>query len=170
MRQHSGFTAVELMVVVAIIAILAALALPSFAHMINKYQTTQMENALVDTIYYARSEAVKWGGNVRITRMPNNATCSTGSAAEWDCGWQVQLTSVPPNAVGVPADRILRRVVANGKANISLRNTPPINLNAWGNPSGGLGIMVQNIKDDTIGHCINLSSGGRIKKTDACEF
>ena len=49
MRQHSGFTAVELMVVVAIIAILAALALPSFAHMINKYQTTQMENALVDT-------------------------------------------------------------------------------------------------------------------------
>ncbi len=170
MRQHSGFTAVELMVVVAIVAILAALALPSFAHMINKYQTTQMQNALVDTIYFARSEAVKWGGNVRIVRMPNDANCSTGSAQEWDCGWQVQLTSIPPSAVGVPADGILRRVVANGKANISLQNPPPITLNAWGNPSAGLGVMVQNIKDSTIGQCVNLSSGGRINMTDACEF
>ena len=170
MRQHSGFTAVELMVVVAIIAILAALALPSFAHMINKFQTSQSENALVDTIYFARSEAVKWGGDIRIERITQSATCSTGDAQDWECGWQVRLTNIPSTAVGIPANGILRTVVSNGKTDNTIRPPTTITLNAWGNPNAGLSVMVQNKKDSDIGHCINLSSGGRINKTEACAF
>ncbi|MFT3779551.1 MAG: GspH/FimT family pseudopilin [Ottowia sp.] len=167
-----GFTAIELMVVIAIVAILAALALPSFNNLIKKWQLNQDINALIDTIYFARSEAVKWGGNVQIARLPNSASCTTGSNDEWSCGWQVVLTSIPSGAVGVPADGVLKRVQANEKNFIyAPSSSSTLSLNRWGNPGAGYNIHILHKKggsDLTLDQYLCLSSGGRLRQADSC--
>lgn len=77
-----GFTAIELMVVVSIVAILAALAGPSFAPLIERWRVRDAAEGLTSTLYYARSEAIKRGGGIAID--------ATGG---WDQGWKVTHTS-----------------------------------------------------------------------------
>lgn len=89
-----GVTAIELMVVVAIIAVLAALAGPSFTPLIERWRVRQTAEALQSSIYLARSEAIKRGGGITID--------ATGG---WDQGWRVthtQGTTTTPLQV-VPA-------------------------------------------------------------------
>lgn len=172
MRRNTGFTAIELMVVIAIVAILAALALPSFAQLIKKWQWNQGANALTDSIYFARSEAVKWGGGVQIVKLPNSATCSTGSdASDWSCGWQVVLAPVPSGAVGVPSDGVLKRVPANDKNYIMAQGVSVLSLNSWGNPLAGFSVNVQHKRadsDPSLDQKLCLTSGGRLRKAPVC--
>lgn len=48
MKQHNGFTLIELMITVAIVAILAAIALPSYQDYVRRGQLTEAFNNLSD--------------------------------------------------------------------------------------------------------------------------
>lgn len=63
----SGFTLVELLVVVAVAAILIALAAPSFSGYIAKKRVEGVFTELATDIQLARSEAVQRNASVRIT-------------------------------------------------------------------------------------------------------
>lgn len=78
---EEGFTAIELMVVVAIVAILAALAGPSFTPLIERWRVRDAAEALTSSLYLARSESIKRGGSVTID--------ATGG---WNVGWKVVHT------------------------------------------------------------------------------
>ena len=65
-RGQQGFTAIELMVVVSIVAILAALAAPSFTPLIERWRVRSAIEHLTSTLYFARSEAIKRGGGITI--------------------------------------------------------------------------------------------------------
>lgn len=80
-RLQKGFTAIELMVVVAIVAILAALAGPSFTPLIERWRVRSASENLTSSLYFARSEAIKRGGGIAID--------ATGG---WDLGWKVTHT------------------------------------------------------------------------------
>ena len=102
-----GVTAIELMVVVAIIAVLAALAGPSFTPLIERWRVRDAAETLTSSIYYARSEAIKRGGNIIIIKSPNSGACTTADGnTQWGCGWRIffdangnraQDTCVPAN-------------------------------------------------------------------------
>jgi len=81
LRQSvSGFTLIELMVVVSVIGVLAAFALSSFTSLT---QSTQAKNAsfeLFTNLLLARSEAIKSNGNVTLTPV---------NAANWGQGWTI---------------------------------------------------------------------------------
>lgn len=73
MKNNQGFTLLEMMVVVALIAILATLAAPSMRTMIQRSQVSEQMNQLSAFLQEARGKAV-------IRRVPYQATIATGVA------------------------------------------------------------------------------------------
>ena len=89
--QVRGFTAVELMVTIAILGILAARAAPSFTSLIERWRVRTVTEAMQSTIYLARSEAMRRGGAIVVRKNPNvSGVCTlAGTNEEWGCGWTV---------------------------------------------------------------------------------
>jgi type IV fimbrial biogenesis protein FimT len=96
MRRTAGFTLIELMVVIAIAAILAALAAPSFTGLINASKISSGVNTFLADMRLARSESIRLGGDVIMCRSnapeAANPVCNTGSGPGgngWVSGWIV---------------------------------------------------------------------------------
>jgi type IV fimbrial biogenesis protein FimT len=87
--QH-GFSLIELMVTIAIAAILLAIAAPSFDSVAQSMKLTSYANSLVASIQLARSEAIKRNAVVSLCVSSNGSTCETGG---WEQGWIVMCNS-----------------------------------------------------------------------------
>ncbi len=96
-----GFTAIELMVTLAIGAILVAMALPGFQSSVLKYRLSSRANDFFTALTLARSEGVKRNGTVSICQSADGLTCTT--AGGWEQGWIV-FYDVNGNGVVDPPD------------------------------------------------------------------
>ena len=74
--QQRGFTLIELMVTVSVLAVLAGLAIPSFTRIINSNRIGSQANDLVATLQYARSEALRSNRRVTVCRSTNASDCA----------------------------------------------------------------------------------------------
>lgn len=95
-QPHSGFTLVELLVTVAIAAILLGVGVPSFIEMIRDSRLGVQYQSLTSALYLARSEAVKRSEIVTVCARKGNAS---------ECGsdWSDGLI-VFTDAGGLPGD------------------------------------------------------------------
>lgn len=84
-RSNRGFTLVELMVVVVVLALLASIAAPSYRSFVTTTRVKSAANDIWSALTMTRSEAIKRNNLVTIT--PNGPT--------WQSGWTV-TTMVPP--------------------------------------------------------------------------
>lgn len=168
-RFEEGLTAIELLVTMAVVAILATLAAPSFSGIAERWRVRQATEELTSTLYYARSEAIKRGGNVVITKLPNNTNgCTTATGNDnWDCGWIV-CEDANGNGTCDSSDTVLRRSQAPPRLEITRTSSlANISLNRWGLVSGTwVGFSVVPLGESTAhvasrGVCV--SSGGRIR-------
>ncbi len=82
MRSTRGFTLIELMVTIAIMAIMVAIGFPSFQAMIASSRLTSTTNAMVSTLQMARMEALKQHQTV-IIKPKDDVTDG------WANGWSV---------------------------------------------------------------------------------
>ncbi|WP_142805232.1 GspH/FimT family pseudopilin [Tepidiphilus sp. J10] len=94
-RNDVGFTLVELMVTIAVLAILLAIGIPSFATLIASNRLTSATNELVASLQTARTEALR--RNVRVTVCPAAPTATACSGA-WRDGWMAFVDQTPGNA------------------------------------------------------------------------
>ncbi len=84
MKKANGFTLIELMVTIAIAAILLGVGVPSFTNMIVGNRLATQTNELISGINLARSEAVKRNRTVNFCRAADaNATVCAG-AGTWE--------------------------------------------------------------------------------------
>jgi type IV fimbrial biogenesis protein FimT len=84
--QQSGFTIIELMVVMVLLAVMAMLATPSWRTLQARNAIRTLANDYTLSVYFARSEAVRQNAPVTICPSNDGATC-TDSALE--NGWVV---------------------------------------------------------------------------------
>jgi type IV fimbrial biogenesis protein FimT len=96
-NQSGGFSLLELILALAIGAILLGIAVPSFTAIIRQNRIANETNEFMVTLSLARSEAVKRG--VRISVCSSNAAQTACSGAtNWSNGWL--LFSDPDGAAG----------------------------------------------------------------------
>lgn len=116
MRQR-GFSLIELMVTVAVLAILLAIGLPSFQSSLRSNRLATATNELIASINLARSEAVRNPDGAAMCASSDGATC-TGT---WDDGWIVWIDrngDGNPDLTGADPDILLRYV--EGQENVEI--------------------------------------------------
>jgi type IV fimbrial biogenesis protein FimT len=83
-----GFSLMETLIVIAIVAVLMALAIPTFKFVTQSNRSTAEINGLLSNLQLARAEAIKEGQTVSLCPSVDGATCS-GASNAWQSGWLV---------------------------------------------------------------------------------
>lgn len=111
MKRAPGFTLIEMMVTIAIMAILLAIGIPSFQQLIINNRIVTNTNDLIADLAMARSEALKKGGSVVVTVCASTDGASCSGANDWSGG---HLVFVDAGSVGSvdSGDVVLRKMGA----------------------------------------------------------
>lgn len=83
--KRSGFTLVESMVVIAILAILLAVAIPGLSSFGHGTRLSAYSNKFLAALFLARSEAIKRNSRVALCKSSDGQTCASGGI--WSQGW-----------------------------------------------------------------------------------
>lgn len=107
MRKIKGFTLIELMVTLAVAAIVLGIAIPSFNQTMRNNSSSALGSELAGALNYARSEAVKRAKRVSICASNDGATCL--AADNWEEGWLVFIDdAAADNTAAVTVGIVLR--------------------------------------------------------------
>jgi type IV fimbrial biogenesis protein FimT len=82
-----GVTLVELMVTVAVLAIISLVAAPAFTDIFTSYRLSGFATTFAASAQAARSEAIRANRKVTLCRSSDGATCATSGG--WEAGWIV---------------------------------------------------------------------------------
>jgi len=117
-NKQTGFSLLELMVALVIVAILAAIAAPSFTTMISNNRMLSQAQDMTGGFKLARSEAIKRGTAVTLCPSSNGTSCIDNSSL--DSGWIVFVDNSNPGVVNTGEEIITyRNQVASGSISVS---------------------------------------------------
>lgn len=114
-KRNSGFTLIELMVVIAIVAIFVALAFPSFEGTIRSNRVSTSANELMASMALARAEAIRSARGSGLCTSADGATCG----GTWNDGWIVWIDADANGTPGGANDRIVRRIQARNALSLT---------------------------------------------------
>ena len=84
-KTHTGFTLLELMVTLAVAAIVMTVGVPSFSTFFLNNRMSTQANDLISSLNLARSEAINRGTSIKVCSSDNQASCG----GSWEDGWIV---------------------------------------------------------------------------------
>jgi len=140
-RTHIGFSLIELIVALSVMAILLAIAVPSFQEFIRGQRVKTTSFDVFAALNYARSEALKRNGDVTLTPVSSN----------WANGWGITAASSTLRTQASQTSSVL----ITGPASITYGRDGRANANATiqvdANPSTA----------SILSRCISLDLSGR---------
>jgi len=107
--SQSGFTLTEIFVVVLILGVVLAIAVPNYSSLVNGGRLTGTANELLASYQMARIEAIRRGQRVVVCPSTDGASCGL----DWSRGWLVF------------EDRNRDDVVSLGEQVITVGSPPP---------------------------------------------
>ena len=160
----AGFTLTEVLVAVAILAILGGLAAPSFTAFVQREATDQILSDLTSTVMVARGAAVKAGVPVVLCASADGTRCAPG----WNAGWMAFVDDNRNRAADLAETIVARHDNASGIARIAVRNVAGVKVDAVsfnyrGAPDAALIIEVSN---GDHGAAASVSPFGKARRHD----
>jgi type IV fimbrial biogenesis protein FimT len=157
-KKPRGFTLVELMITLTVLAILLSIAVPSFQNITNRNRVVAAANELVAAVQMARMEAVRRNRRVALCPSTDGSTCSGSN-------WNRLILFVDSDADGEKGagDEVIRDEDV-GSANLVVQGSTKLATNnrIWfgsdglarlGNPAANSGsISVCSAKLPTAGN------------------
>ena len=118
MPKHGGFTLIELMVALAVAAILLTIAVPSFQSVVNSNRLASSANEMMAALQTARMEALRLNkrGVVCLSANANSAAPSCSNASP--TGWITFIDVNKNGAYDSSSDTLLRTATASGAVTI----------------------------------------------------
>jgi len=169
-RTMRGISTVELIIVLSIASILMTAAAPSMGTFVRNNRLQSQSFALLRTMHYARSEAIKRKTRVVLCRSadPTAATPTCGGVSyTWTSGYLV-FASGDANSTYEPANDVLLRVgtpVDSGmtvRTNSTSNNNLEYNSDGTTNEGGGTArFAVCDSRGGSVGRQIEVSPVGR---------
>lgn len=89
MKTQNGFTLIELMITVSLLAVMITLGVPAFTATTQSNSVAAKSNTFLSAIKVARSEATKRRGAVIVCASENQTNCNNTNG--WTDGWIVYL-------------------------------------------------------------------------------
>lgn len=147
-RSMSGFTLTELMIVVAVFAVLVSAALPSYNQFVRNQRVKTASFDVFSSLVQARSDAITRNASITMTPVSGN----------WASGWTVTDAS----------STVLRR--QDAIANITLTGPASVVYNSSGRLSSATGSFEISATGGSITtRCITVDLSGRpVTKATAC--
>jgi len=139
MRKDSGFTLMEIMVVIGIVGILSAIAIPSYIQWMPKHRVGNAARAVMSAVEFARINAIKTNADVTLNFDIDNERLTVV-----DAGATTLRTRQMPNDVDLQDSGLGTAVTFNG--------------HGFSNATGQ--VTVVNTKDATLSRSISLTLGG----------
>ncbi|MCF4010209.1 GspH/FimT family pseudopilin [Rheinheimera sp. UJ63] len=112
LRKAAGLTLVELMVTVAVLAIVVSIAIPSFNGIVASNQLTGPANEVFSMMHFARSEAIRLNQNIEFCKSNADGTACNTSNGKWP-----GVLVMRPNTSGTPT--LLRQLMFDTTFNVN---------------------------------------------------
>jgi type IV fimbrial biogenesis protein FimT len=152
-----GFTLFELMVTLAVAALILSLGVPGFRNFIQNNRATTHTNDLVTALNLGRSEATRRGASILLCSSSDGETCSGSN--DWSSGWIVRRS----------AGAVLRTwPERSGGDGVLTANVSQIQFQARGSLAGGTVPLLQIRLPDCSGdqgRDVSVNMAGRIAVT-----
>lgn len=151
-----GFSLAELLVVVAIVALVLALAVPSMAAIVSAQQLSAFASALQVSLQLARNDAVMRGGTTVLCKSPDGSACSqTGG---WEQGWIV-FEDRNHNAQREQTEALIARQDA-APAGLTMRGNTPVSCYVSYNAVGSTRLTSGALQAGTFTVCAAAPAPG----------
>jgi type IV fimbrial biogenesis protein FimT len=107
-RAQSGFSLIELMTALTVLAVLLAMSVPSFREFTRSNRVTAAHNDLLTAFTLARSEALKRATPVSVCASSNGSSCVSTTTTNWRVGWIVFTDGAGTAGVVNTGDTVLQ--------------------------------------------------------------
>jgi type IV fimbrial biogenesis protein FimT len=165
-KSVRGFTLIEMMVVISIVAILTFLAIPSFVETIKRYHVAAIKDELEASIHLARAEAIRRGVQVILSRTTGCGKTLVDSG-DWGCGWEMVIDS-NADSIKTVGEQILQTYSIPGNYLLNHFAGAPQSLafNVWGQVTvraHRFVIKPYNTTSEEANTTLCINSGSRLK-------